>query len=48
MEQEVVHIRQNFEVSTGQIEKFADKHRVNREFSVGDYVYLRGEQRKVP
>ena len=39
MEREVIKIRQN-------LKSYADKHRVNREFSVGDHVYLRVRERK--
>ena len=34
------------ESSIGQMKSYADKHRVNKEFSVGDHVYLRVRARK--
>ena len=39
MEQEVVKIRHNMKVAQDKQKSYADKHRVNREFSVGDHVY---------
>ena len=41
MEQEVVKIRQKLKAAQDRQKSYADKHRVNREFSVGDHVYLR-------
>ena len=41
MEQEVVKIRQNLKAAQDIQKSYADKHRVNMEFSVGDHVYLR-------
>ena len=41
MEQEVAKIRQNLKATQDRQKSCADKHRVQREFSVGDYVYLR-------
>ena len=41
MKQEVVKIRQNLKAAQDRQKIYADKHRVNREFSVGDHVYLR-------
>ena len=41
MEQEGVKIRQNLKAARDRQKSYADKHRVNREFSVGDHVYLR-------
>ena len=35
MEQEVVKIRQNLKVAQDRQKSYADKHRMNREFSVG-------------
>ena len=46
MEQEVVKIRQNLKAVQDRHKSYADKHRVNREFSVGDHVYLRVRARK--
>ena len=40
MEQEVVKIRQNLKAAQNRQKSYADKHRVNKEFSVGDHVYL--------
>ena len=39
MEQEVVKIRQNLKAAQDRQKSYADKHRVNREFSVGDHCY---------
>ena len=41
MEQEVVKIKQNLKAAQDRQKSYADKHRVNREFSVVDHVYLR-------
>ena len=41
MEQEVVKIRQNLKATQDRHKSYADKHRVNREFSIGDHVYLK-------
>ena len=46
MEQEVVNIRQNLKASQDRQKSYADKHRVNREFSVGDHVYLKLREKK--
>ena len=46
MEKEVVKIRKNLKVAQDRQKSYADKHRVNREFSVGDHVYLRVRARK--
>ena len=46
MEQEVVNIRHNLKATHDRQKSYADKHRVNREFSVGDHVYLRVRVRK--
>ena len=40
MEQEVVKIRQNLKVAHDRQKSYANKHRMNREFSVGYHVYL--------
>ena len=40
MEHEVVKIRQNLKVAQDRQKSYADKHKVSREFSVGDHVYL--------
>ena len=46
MEQEVAKIRQNLKAAQDRHKSYADKHRVHREFSVGDHVYLRVRPRK--
>ena len=46
MEQEVVKIRNNLKAAQDSQKSYADKHRVNREFSVGDHVYLRVRAKK--
>ena len=46
MEQEVAKIRKNLKTAQDRQKNYADKHRVNREFSVGDHVYLRVRARK--
>ena len=46
MEQEVVNIRQNLKAEQDRQKSYADKHRVDREFSVGDHVYVRVRARK--
>ena len=46
MEQEVVKIRQNMKATHDRQKRYADKHRMNREFSVGDHVYLRVRAKK--
>ena len=46
MEQEVVKIRQKLKVAQDRQKSYADKHRVNREFSVGDHVYFRVREKK--
>ena len=46
MEQEVVKIRQNLKASQDKQKTYADKHRMNREFSIGDHVYLRVKAKK--
>ena len=40
MEQEVVKIRQKLKAAQDRQKSYANKHRVNREFGVGDHVYL--------
>ena len=40
MEQEVVKIMKNLKASQDRQKIYADKHRLDREFSVGDHVYL--------
>ena len=40
MEQEVAKIRQNLKAAQDRQKSYADKHRVHREFCVGDNVYL--------
>src|SRR5713101_6986892 len=46
MEQEVVKIRKNLKAAQDIQKRYADKHRVNREFSVGDHVYLKVRENK--
>ena len=46
MEQEVVKIRQNLKTARDRQKSYANKHRVNREFSVGDHFYLRVREKK--
>ena len=46
MEREVVKIRQNLKAAQDRQKSYADKQRVNREFSVGDHVYLKVRARK--
>ena len=41
MGKEVVNIRKNVKVAQDRHKIYVDKHSVNREFSVGDHVYLR-------
>ena len=48
MEQEVLNIRKKLKAAQDKQKSYADKHRVNREFSVGDHVYLRVRARGVP
>ena len=40
MEQEVVMIRQNLKEVQDRQKSYADNHRMNKEFSVGDHVFL--------
>ena len=46
MEQEVVKIRKKMKIAQDRQKSYADKHRVNREFSVGVHVYLKVRARK--
>ena len=46
MEKEVVKIKQNLKAAKDRQKIYADKHRVNIEFSVGDHVYLRVREKK--
>ena len=46
MEQEVVKIKQNMKSSQDRHKSYADKHRVNKDFSVGDHVYLIVREKK--
>ena len=46
MEQEVVKIRQNLKAARDRQKIYANKHRMNREFSVGYHVYLSGRAKK--
>ena len=40
MEQEIVKIRKNLKAAQDRQKSYADNHRMNREFSIGDHVYL--------
>ena len=46
MEQEVEKIRQNLKATQDKHKSYADKHRMNREFSIRDHVYLRVKAKK--
>ena len=46
MEQEVTKIMHNLKAAQDIQKNYADKHRVEREFIVGDHVYLRVRARK--
>ena len=46
MEQEVVKIRKNLKAAHDRQKSYADKKRVNKEFSVWDHVYLRVREKK--
>ena len=46
MEQEVVKISKNMKETHDRHKGYVDKHRVNREFNVGDHVYLRVKEKK--
>ena len=46
MEQEVVNIRHNLKAAHDRQKSYADKHRMNREFSIEDHVYLRVKPKK--
>ena len=46
MEQEFAKIRKNLKLSQDRQKSYVDNHRVHREFSVGDHVYLRVRPRK--
>ena len=46
MEQEVANIRQNLKATQDRQKSYADKHRMHREFIVGDHVYLKVRERK--
>ena len=47
MEQEVVNIRQNLKEAQDRHKSYAYKHRVHKEFSIGDHAYLRVRSRKI-
>ena len=47
MEQEIAMIRKNLKVSQDRQKSYADKHRMNKEFIVGDHVYLRVKEKKI-
>ena len=44
MEQEVAKIRQNLRAPQDRQKSYAKKHRVHREFSVGDHVYSQAKE----
>ena len=46
MEHEVVKNKKNLKATQDKQKHYANKHRVNREFSVGDHVYLRVREKK--
>ena len=46
MEQEIAKIRKNMKAAQDRQKIYANKHRVNREFSAGDHVYLRVREKK--
>ena len=46
MEQEVVKIRHNLKEVQDRQKIYADKHRMSREFSIRDHVYLRVREKK--
>jgi hypothetical protein len=46
MEQQVVQIRQNLNISQDRQKSYADRKRTPREFKTGDHVYLRVRPRK--
>ena len=46
MEQEVVKTRKNLKAAQDRQKNYAYKHRVNREFSVVDHVYLRVREKQ--
>ena len=46
MEQEVVKIRRNMKEAQDKQKSYPDKHRVNREFNIGNHVYLRVREKK--
>ena len=46
MEHKVVKIRQNLKASQDRQKTYANKNNVNREFSIGDHVYLRVREKK--
>ena len=45
--QEVVKTRQNLKAAQDRQKRYAYRHRVNREFSIGDHVYLRVRENKI-
>ena len=46
MDQDVVKIRQNLKAAQDGQKIYADKYRMNREFNVGDHIYLRVRAKK--
>ena len=47
MEQQVLKIRKTLKAAQDRQKSYVDKHRMNREFSIGDHVYLRVKAKKV-
>ena len=48
MDQEVAKIRKKLKASQDRRKRYTDKHRVDREFNVGDHVYLKVREKKSP
>ena len=46
-EQEVAKIRKNLKASYDRQKNYPNKHRLHREFRVGDHAYLRVRERKI-
>ena len=46
MDEEVVKMRKKMKATQNRQKSYVDKHRVQREFNVGDHVYLRVRPRK--
>ena len=48
MEQKIFHIRQNLVTAQDRQKKYANAHRLDRHFSIGERVFLRVQPRKSP